>query len=68
MNVIPGEDDPSELVLMNRSNLANGFRVFVDSGITLGSTVRRRPNCFNLLRQLNMLERMGRVDVGSLEA
>jgi len=39
----------------------------LSQGITFGS-VRRRPNAFNLLRQLELLEKMNRSTVGGFEA
>lgn len=38
-------------------------------GITMGSaSIRRRPNCFNLLHQLQFEQRLNRVAAGSLKA
>ncbi|CAJ1449087.1 unnamed protein product [Effrenium voratum] len=45
--VVAGVDDPSMLVQQNR-------------GITLGSSIRRRPNAFNLLHQIRLLSKMGK--------
>ena len=33
----------------------------------MAGAVRKKPNCFNLLRQLNVLQQMRRSDVGGLE-
>ena len=44
-NVI-GADDPAALIHESRA-------------ITMSTTVRRRPNCFNLLFQMRLLEKMG---------
>ncbi|CAK9116501.1 unnamed protein product [Durusdinium trenchii] len=34
----------------------------------MGSTVRRRPNCFNLLFQMRLTQRMGKEDTAGLQA
>ena len=33
----------------------------------MSGALRKKPNCFNLLRQLNVLHKMRRTDVGGLE-
>ena len=33
----------------------------------MSGALRKKPNCFNLLRQLNVLNKMRRTDVGGLE-
>ena len=38
------------------------------AGITLASSVRRRPNCFNLLTQMRVLRKMGKSPDSGLEA
>ncbi|CAE7894971.1 unnamed protein product, partial [Symbiodinium microadriaticum] len=50
----PGTD-PATIVIQNR-------------GITLQSTVRRRPNAFNLLTQMKVLGRMGRAPDEGMQA
>ena len=34
----------------------------------MGSSVRRRPNCFNLLFQMRVVQRMKKDDIAGLEA
>lgn len=74
MNVVPGVDDPSEIILQNRGwiFLVINHISLQDSnhlpGITMGAAIRRRPNALNLLRQMRLLKRMSREDVGGLEA
>ncbi|CAL1148298.1 unnamed protein product [Cladocopium goreaui] len=49
----------------------SSYIVSTNRGVALGSLVRRRPNCFNLLHQLQFLERSGMsqdMTVKSLEA
>ena len=41
--------------------------VLLTQGITLASTVRRRPNAFNLWHQLQVAQRMHREDVVGLD-
>ena len=44
------------------------FMPCVRAGITLASSVRRRPNCFNLLTQMRVLRKMGKSPDSGLEA
>ena len=34
----------------------------------MAAAARRKPNCFNLLRQLQLLGQMGRSEVGGFQA
>lgn len=52
-----------ELLVKRRQLPCQGFgKLPPSAGSTLTSSVRRKPNAFNLLHQMKMLERMRKVD------